>query len=230
MTEHSEKKRVDLSVTQVVAGSLAAVTSAVAASRLGVAGTLGGAAVGSVVATVGAAYYEHYLDRTRQRLRSAAVRRPTRDGRPTPEPPVLSVPASGTLPPTADGNEWWRRAGWAALGLSAVVAFGIGVLVLTGYEWAAGGPVSGNGGGTTLSRVVSAASDNTTSREKTTEQNATPSPSPTDQESTPSPAVTHKTITSTPEATQPTQPTQPTTTPEATVPARPPAQTPAPAQ
>jgi hypothetical protein len=75
MTEQSAKKRIDLKTTQVAAGSMASVTSAVAASQLGVAGTLVGAGVGSVLGTVAGAVYEHYLDRTHEQVRTLVPRR-----------------------------------------------------------------------------------------------------------------------------------------------------------
>jgi hypothetical protein len=75
MTEQSEKKRIDLKTTQVAAGSMASVTSAVAASQLGVAGTLVGAGVGSVVGAVAGAVYEHYLNRTHEHVRTVVPRR-----------------------------------------------------------------------------------------------------------------------------------------------------------
>lgn len=65
-------RRIDLSGTQVVASMLAAVTGAIAASYLGIAGTVIGAAVMSVASTAVAAVYKHYLWRGRERLRSAA--------------------------------------------------------------------------------------------------------------------------------------------------------------
>jgi hypothetical protein len=65
-------RRMDLSATQVIASMLAAVTGAVAASYLGVAGTVIGAAVMSVASTAIAAIYKHYLGRSRERLRAAA--------------------------------------------------------------------------------------------------------------------------------------------------------------
>jgi len=52
---------------------LAAVTGAVAASYAGVGGTVIGVAVMSVASTAGAAIYKHYLGRSQERLRSAAV-------------------------------------------------------------------------------------------------------------------------------------------------------------
>ena len=60
-----------LSGTQVIASVLATLSAAVAASYLGVAGTLVGAAVGSVVSTMGTEIYKHYLQRSQERLRSA---------------------------------------------------------------------------------------------------------------------------------------------------------------
>lgn len=54
-----------LSWFQVIAGALAAMTSAWIASSLGVAGTIIGAAVGSLVATITAALYANTLDRSR---------------------------------------------------------------------------------------------------------------------------------------------------------------------
>jgi hypothetical protein len=62
---------VDLSGSKVVAAVLATLTAAVAASYLGVAGTLIGAAVASVVSTVGNELYQHYLLRSQERLKAA---------------------------------------------------------------------------------------------------------------------------------------------------------------
>ncbi|MEV0583571.1 hypothetical protein [Nonomuraea sp. NPDC050310] len=59
-----EQRKFELSVPQIAGGALAAVTAAVAASYLGVAGTFIGAAVASVASTVGGAVYTHYLKRT----------------------------------------------------------------------------------------------------------------------------------------------------------------------
>lgn len=67
------RPRFDLSGSQVVASLLAAMTGAVAASYLGIAGTIIGAAVMSVASTAGAAVYKHYLARSRERLKAAAV-------------------------------------------------------------------------------------------------------------------------------------------------------------
>jgi hypothetical protein len=54
---------------QVGASAAAAVTSALAASFFGVAGTLIGAAVGSVVSTIAGGLYAHYLGRAGERIK-----------------------------------------------------------------------------------------------------------------------------------------------------------------
>ncbi len=64
---------ISLSGSQLVASVLATLSAAIAASYLGVAGTLVGAAVGSVVSTVGNEVYKHYLIRSQERLKAAGV-------------------------------------------------------------------------------------------------------------------------------------------------------------
>lgn len=63
-------RRVNVSTVQVGASAAAAVTSALAASFFGVAGTLIGAAVGSIVSTVAGALYADSLKRAGNRLRT----------------------------------------------------------------------------------------------------------------------------------------------------------------
>jgi hypothetical protein len=67
------RRKLNLSGTQVTASVLATLTGAVAASYLGVGGTLIGAAVGSIASTAGTELYRHYLGRSQERLRSAAM-------------------------------------------------------------------------------------------------------------------------------------------------------------
>ncbi len=57
-----------VSTLQVSASAAASVTSALAASFFGVAGTLIGAAVGSIVSTIAGALYTNYLGRAGARL------------------------------------------------------------------------------------------------------------------------------------------------------------------
>jgi hypothetical protein len=66
-------RRLDVTATQAVSSMLAALTGAIAASGLGIAGTIIGAAFMSLAGTVGAAIYKHYLGRSREKLREAAT-------------------------------------------------------------------------------------------------------------------------------------------------------------
>lgn len=84
MSPSDPRRRLDLSLTQVVAGALAAVSAAWAASTLGVAGTVIGAAVVSVTITVLSAVYQHGARRTAERLR--ALRRAELAGQPAAAP------------------------------------------------------------------------------------------------------------------------------------------------
>ena len=119
MTEQFEKKRIDLKTSQVAAGSLASVTSAVAASQLGVTGTLVGAGVGSVVGTVAGAVYQHYLDQTHQHVRTVVPRIATRASVPGEAPAgtstageaptAVDVLAARDIPAAAEASETGER-------------------------------------------------------------------------------------------------------------------------
>jgi hypothetical protein len=68
----SSGRRIDVTALQVVASVMAAVTGALAASFLGVAGTIIGTALMSVAGTGVAAVYRYFLDRGREKIHSAA--------------------------------------------------------------------------------------------------------------------------------------------------------------
>jgi len=79
----------DLSLTQLIAGSMAAATAAALGSRLGVVGTITGAAVGSVVSAVASSLYRASMMRARaalqwQRAHTRRSRAPLRGGPTTP--------------------------------------------------------------------------------------------------------------------------------------------------
>lgn len=59
LLKQAKKPRLNLTTSQVAASALAACSASIVASYLGVAGTVIGAAVGSVVATTGAAIWSH---------------------------------------------------------------------------------------------------------------------------------------------------------------------------
>ncbi|MEU2250910.1 hypothetical protein [Streptomyces sp. NPDC019224] len=71
-TEPNER-RIDLSLPQVAGSAVAAVAAAVAASQLGVYGTIAGAGVMSVVATCGGSVFQHFFRRTGEQIREVTV-------------------------------------------------------------------------------------------------------------------------------------------------------------
>jgi hypothetical protein len=71
MTDETKRKPfLDLSATQLIGGSLAAATAAALGSRLGVVGTIVGAALVSVVSAVAGALYTQSLRRTQELIRA----------------------------------------------------------------------------------------------------------------------------------------------------------------
>src|SRR5690242_5069633 len=61
-----EEKKPDLTVNKIIAGAGAAATTAVFGSFFGATGTVAGAALGSVVTTLGTTLYQRSLDRTKE--------------------------------------------------------------------------------------------------------------------------------------------------------------------
>ncbi|MEU9133178.1 hypothetical protein AB0D08_34650 [Kitasatospora sp. NPDC048540] len=143
-------RRLDLSVAQVVASALAAVAGAVLASELGVYGTIIGAAVVSVGATVGSAVFQHLFRRTGEQLLSAVDRGPG---------PVVNglrqVPAPDAEPVTAPSGEWSEprlvrakgRRGWRTYTTASALVFALAMVPILAVEVLAGRPVSSLTGG-----------------------------------------------------------------------------------
>jgi hypothetical protein len=142
--------RPQLSATQVVASVLAAITATLAASYLGVAGTVIGAAVASVLTVVGNAVYGHSIQRTGERVR-AAVPASARW-----LPPVGSSTSSTTTTTSGAKHVEWRdrthhsadsaplggRARLKRLGLACLAVFAVINVAITGVELIAGRPIS----------------------------------------------------------------------------------------
>ena len=119
------KKALQLSVVQVLAGALASVSAAVVASTFGLAGTLIGAAVTSVVATTAGALYTHSLERARARIR---IRRDPRTGRLEQE--LVDAPAAP------------RAISWGLVAGAAALVFVLAIGAVTAVELAARKPVA----------------------------------------------------------------------------------------
>jgi hypothetical protein len=139
--DHRVRARLELSATQLVATALAAVTATIAASYLGVSGTVIGAGVASVVSAIGNAVYSHSLRRTRDRVRGVTpARRPTEPG-----PDHVSLPGARSVPPRAHAageNVITSRNAWRGVAIGSIAVFAAVLAVVTGVEIIAGRPVS----------------------------------------------------------------------------------------
>lgn len=96
-----ERRRIELNGTQVAASALAAVSSAFLLSSLGAAGTMIGAAIASVCATVGSAVYVHVFRRTGDQLRDVRAQMtppPRQVAAPPPAPPPGAEDATRVMP------------------------------------------------------------------------------------------------------------------------------------
>ena len=150
MSEQAPEKILSgISIPKILAGALAAVSVAVVGSFLGVAGTLIGAAVASVVGTLGTEIYERSLKRGAAKLQTLAptfIKAPAAVG--TPDVAAAATPddsPSHTVPEAARPKQIrWGRVG-AAAGTIFVVAMG-GIWVA---EKALGEPLSTAVGATT---------------------------------------------------------------------------------
>jgi hypothetical protein len=154
---------VKISLIQVTATALAAITATVVASFLGVAGTVVGAAVASTLSVVGTAVYGHSLRRTQERVRAVVpVRRPSttpyrplpRDARPGPHAWAQPTyyPARATV---VAAERPGRRSLGARLAIGSAALFAAVLAVVTGVEAVAHRPISDlvrgeSGSGTTL--------------------------------------------------------------------------------
>lgn len=174
-------KAADLTVNKVIAGAGAAATSAVLGSYFGAAGTVAGAALGSVASTVATTLYQRSLDRTRDhivaRVRLSAGRQTDLSDTPTVQL-TAPLPASPDAPTTQLRVEPVLRRPrrlWLWAG-ATVLVFVLGLLVVTGLEWAKGSALTTGQPGTSVGRVLTPA-DHDDRTEPTSE--ATPSAEPT---------------------------------------------------
>ncbi|HEY1134041.1 MAG TPA: hypothetical protein VGE77_05640 [Nocardioides sp.] len=95
--EPTEKPRVELDWVKLVAGALAAVSSAFLLSTLGAVGTLAGAALGSVIASISASLYSTSLERSRRKVLEVQVPLRRRPGDTTTM--VVDTPAADLAEP-----------------------------------------------------------------------------------------------------------------------------------
>ena len=202
-------KRIDLSPTQLAGGALAAMTSAVVGARLGVAGTVLGAAVGSIVAGVAGTLYTTSLRHTKEKISSVIVAK-------TDDADTEIIPASAepdqiaatdhlaaidrTVPidrtataghtAAIEPSQPKRRWSWKAILVSTAAMFALAFAAITVFEVLTGHAISG-GQGTTITQVSEGRSSGSSkpseasSTEPTTSTSTSSEPS-TDTSSAPS--------------------------------------------
>lgn len=220
-----EQQKIDW--VRVSAGALAAVSSAVLLSTLGAAGTIIGAALGSVIASVGTSLYTQGIARSRRKMAEqtavlrrvgiaqAEVRRAARRGGMAADAHLEHADeeldeARAELD-EVDEESWkdrLRALPWKRIGIVAAGLFLVTVLLITGFELITGRPVSSYTGGTsghsgsTLSRFSHQPKSTSTPTTKPS-SSTTPSSSATPSDTT-SPSASGT-------ATESTTPTETTT-------------------
>lgn len=225
-TEKTEKTEKQGRIIQVTAAAMAAITAALLGSTLGVAGTVAGAGLASVITTLGGELYLRSLQRTKDAALKARVvltvpaRRKVLD--PAEQETVRLTPAEEEEP---SGRKFKPR--WAVIAGVSVVAFAVALVAITGFEGATG-KTFGGGTGTTIGKIIGGGQAQERQDKHDTPPATTPSETRENQpEKSPSATPTPSTTPTTTQA-PPTTPTAPSTTPSTsqappTTPSAPPA-------
>jgi hypothetical protein len=205
-----------IDIPKTIAGALAAVCAAVIGSFLGVAGTLIGAAVASIIGTVGTEIYQRSLHKGAKKLQTFAVpafvKAPAAIG--TPEVAAASEKdsPSHTMPEKSQRQIRWGRVAMIA---GAVFVLSMGTLTIT--ELIIGRSVASTVGNNTGAKTTFGGLF-----DPGTNASTTPAPTPTATTSTTKDPATQPTTQATADApkttTEPT--TQPTTAPTTAAPAQ----------
>ena len=157
----SKSGPLDLSVTQIIGGALAAMTAAALGSQLSAAGTLVGAALASIVAAVAGALYTASIRRTREKVKTVFY---TGQPNEVDEPTVIDIVADSeghitgqrshlVEPEPERGPRRPRpKLNWKRVVVAALAIFGIAGVSLTAFELVTGNALSG-GDGTTFQQV-----------------------------------------------------------------------------
>ena len=148
-----------LSGPQVAGSALASATSAFAASSLGVAGTVFGALIGSLVLTMASAIYSHSLRRVGRQIRVTGSAARTAATAPLPRTSHNSDRVERN--PALDDRDRARsavkrpRLPWGRIMVGVAVGAVLALTGITALEKVMGHPVSGSGtSGTSIGQVV----------------------------------------------------------------------------
>jgi hypothetical protein len=219
MTEHApDRIWSGIDITKTVAGALAAVCAAVVGSFLGVAGTLAGAAIASIVGSLGTEIYARSINRGKTKLQTLAptfVKAPAAVGTPEVAAATEEDSPSHAVPEELKTDTPRRTIHWKRVALAAGVLFVLAMGSLTMVELVAGRSVASmvgnNSSGTTTVSSVTGGGGQHQTPAPAPSQSATEAPG--DEAGTPAeePGVAP---TETPTTTAPT--TTPTTEPTTT--------------
>ena len=202
-----------INIPKTIGGALAAICAAVVGSYLGVAGTLIGAAVASIIGTVGTEVYERSIKKGGKKLQTLApafVKAPAAVGTPPVAAATEEDSPSHTVPPA-------RQIRWKRIALLAGAVFVLAMGSLTVVEMFTHKSVASMvGNGTKAGSTVGGLLDPGTGSATSTPSPSTPSGTPTDT----APAVAPTTSEPATPAPTPTTPTttQPTTEPTTVAP------------
>jgi hypothetical protein len=205
MTEHApDRVWSGIDIPKTIAGALAAVCAAVVGSFLGVAGTLVGAAVASIVGSVGTEIYQRSLHKGAQKLQTLAapafIKAPAAVGTPAVAAAAEEDSPSHTVPEKPKPQIRWGRVAMIA-GALFVLAMGTLTVteLITGKSVAA--TVGNNTGATTTFGGIFDPGSG-----KTPATTPTPTPTPSDTSSTsddPTTAPSTKATSEAPAASEP---------------------------
>jgi len=182
MTEHaSDRLWSGIDIPKTIGAALAAVCAAVVGSYLGVAGTLIGAAVASVIGSVGTEIYQRSITKGTEKLQTLAptfIKAPAAVGTPDVAAAAEEDSPSHTVPPEPTGKIRWGRVA-AIAGALFVLAIGS----LTVAELMTGKSIASTVGHTSSTgTTVGSVFKNDTSSKPT----PAPSESPSEEQTTPS--------------------------------------------
>jgi hypothetical protein len=193
----------EVSWLQVAASVLAAVTAAWIASRLGVAGTIVGAALGSFVVTITSAFYSNTLHQGRtlliQTQSGTMIERRVEDGEvqsALDEAAEVDSPAKG-----AQFVDERRRLHWKTIIVTTLVVLALAIAAISTYELISGRTLDGSTG-TSITDTFGGSHHKPTP--KPTKTTTTPPTTPTDTATTTTPTASSNTTTPTATDTTPT--------------------------
>ncbi|MER5998239.1 hypothetical protein ABT120_06690 [Nonomuraea angiospora] len=196
---------------QIVGSAMAAVTAAVAASYLGVAGTVIGAAVMSLASTVATDVYTHYLKRTGDKVRQHAV---------SAWHERTAEAGDGAARRSARAGALLKALPWAKLGVAAALVFCVSMGGILTYQVIVDQTVADQVTGKSRKRAEprkpsskksrhaespapAPYRESATSTPTGASPSSTPSTSPTTRTPTPAPTLTPKPTQSVPEPSEP---------------------------